>query len=107
MPCPEGVTVIFRATPLPLKEVTEPFVTVTSEAVNPVGTSEKVIVKGIGDIFVGDGALLVTVTVGLPRSYITETSFDVSLLLPALSAAIPAGRDTVTMPSIDGVISIV
>jgi hypothetical protein len=94
-----------RVAPVPVNDTTEPPVTVISDEAKPTGTSEKVIVKGIGESFVGEGALLETVTEGRMRSYIIVSTFDAALLLPAASRAAPDGSDIETDPSDAGVIS--
>jgi hypothetical protein len=72
-PCPVGTTAISRVNPLPVNEAIEPWTTVTSEDVKPSGSSVKVIVNGIGDVRVGDVALLETVVAGEVVSYMTES----------------------------------
>jgi hypothetical protein len=63
-PSTDGVIVAVYDAPLPLKLTTVAFATVRSLDVNPVTASLKVIVIGIGDVFVGLLAELDTDTVG-------------------------------------------
>ena len=105
VPCPEGVIEAVYVVPLPAKEPAVPFVTVISPTTKPVTLSLKVIVTGIGDVFVTEALVEVAVTVGAVISYITDSVEEAAFPTPAASAAESRAIETSTEPSIVGVTS--
>jgi len=80
-----------------------PFTTVTSLRINPVTALLKVKVTGIGEVFVGFGAVVDTITVGRVLSYVTVNVLDARLVFVATSSATPAAALTDTTPTAVGV----
>lgn len=104
----DGVTVKSYILPglvaVKLPIVTSPFVTPTSDAVNPVIVSENVTVIGIGDMLVGLVAVEVMVADGGIASFNTVIGVDHGPILLAASVALAS---TDTLPSAKVLASIV
>ena len=64
IPAAKGVMFTVYVVPLPAKVPAVPLLTVMSPITNPVTTSLKVMVTGMGDTFVGSEAVVVMATVG-------------------------------------------
>jgi hypothetical protein len=77
--------------PDPLSPLTVPFVTLIPAAFNPLTASEKVMVNGIDDRFVGSAAEVASTALGIAESKLRESVAEARLALPAVSAPAPAG----------------
>ena len=97
VPCPVGVRSKVYVVPEPETVPAVPFPTTTSLESNPVTDSLKVAVIGIGEVFVGEVAVEVRVTVGATPSLATAatpsaTSFAAaSTVVPAVAPYVTVG----------------